>query len=83
MNPELETLDQLCGGDLPVPVVRGLFANSDRFVHAIMAMLCTGEVRLVDVDSVEVPRRRWRDILGAHSTDVRLSITEAGARRIT
>jgi hypothetical protein len=83
MNPELEVLDQLCGGNLPVPVVRGLFANSDRFVRAIMAMLCTGEVRLVDADSVEVPRWRWRDILCANSTGVWLSITEAGAGRIT
>jgi hypothetical protein len=83
MSLELETLDQLCGGDLPIAVVRGLFADSDRFVHAIMAMLSAGEIRLVDADDAVVPRWRWRDILCASATDVRLSITDTGARRIT
>jgi hypothetical protein len=86
MAPELETLDQLLGGDLPPAVIRGLFETDDRFARAIAAMLRDAEVRL-RVDGVDVPRRRWREVLAAACTPsgptgARLEITDAGVRRI-
>jgi hypothetical protein len=77
MSPELETLDQLSGGDLPLTVIRGLFPDEERCTRAILAMLKAGELRLWT--EVEVPRYRWRDAL---SGEGRLSITDAGLRRI-
>lgn len=82
MSPELETLDQLCGGDLTIPLIRQLFSSGNHFVRAIMAMLRAGDVRLVDPSGCEVPHCRWREILTANSTEMRLSITEAGERRM-
>jgi hypothetical protein len=55
MSPELETLDQLLGGDMPLAVVCGLFDNGERFARSVAAMLHAGEVRLY-VDGVGVPR---------------------------
>jgi hypothetical protein len=85
MSPELETLDQLLGGDLTLAVVRGLFETDERFVQAVLAMLDVGEIRLY-ANGVEVPRWRWRDMLSAPGqsglAEPRLTITEAGARRI-
>jgi hypothetical protein len=85
MSPELETLDQLLGGDLTLAVVRGLFETDERFVRAVLAMLDAGEIRLY-ANGVEVPRWRWRDMLSAPGqsglAEPRLTITEAGARRV-
>ena len=53
MSPELETLDQLEGGNLPLPIVRGIFREESRFVRAIEAMLEAGEVRLLDSDGAK------------------------------
>jgi hypothetical protein len=61
MSLELETLDQLLGGDLTPAVVRGLFETDERFVRAVLAMLDAGEFRLY-ASGVEVPSWRWRDI---------------------
>lgn len=86
MSPELETLDQLQGGSLPLQVVRGVFGQEGRFVRAIEAMLESREVRLIDGDGTEVPRWRWREVLTVpvqfETACVRVAITEAGARRI-
>jgi hypothetical protein len=86
MSPELETLDQLLGGDLPLAVVRGFFEGDARFARAVAAMLHAGEVRL-HVDGIEVPRWRWREVLSSTQEQsgpagARLAITEAGVRRI-
>jgi hypothetical protein len=85
MSPELETLDQLLGGDLTLAVVRGLFETDVRFVRAVLAMLDAGEIRLY-ANGVEVPRWRWREMLSAPGqsglAEPRLTITEAGGRRI-
>jgi hypothetical protein len=86
MSPELEMLDQLLGGELPLSVIRGLFDDSERFAQAVAAILHAGEVRLY-VDGDEAPRWRWADVLSAprDQTDLagaRLDITEAGVRRI-
>jgi hypothetical protein len=86
MSPELETLDQLMGGDLPLAIVRGFFDDDSRFTRALLAMLDAGEVRLLATDGTELPRWRWRQVLSAavgetDNTGALLSVTEAGARR--
>jgi hypothetical protein len=86
MSPELETLDQLLGGDMPLAVIRGLFDDGERFVRAVAAMLNAGDVRLY-IDGDETPRWRWTEVLvaardRAEPANARLDITEAGVRRI-
>jgi hypothetical protein len=51
--PELETLDQLCGGPMPLAVIRQLFEGDDRFRRAILAMLDDREVLLFNGDDFE------------------------------
>lgn len=48
MSPELEMLDQLLGGDLPVAVVRSFFDDDQRFVHAALVMLDTRKIKLFE-----------------------------------
>jgi hypothetical protein len=36
MSPELETLDQLAGGDMSLAVIRRLYPDVDRFVMAFL-----------------------------------------------
>ena len=82
MSPELETLDQLLGGDLPLPVIRGLFADADRFARAITAMLDAGELRLVETGSGDVLKWQWREVLNANAASTRVAITKVGIKRI-
>ena len=86
MSPELEMLDQLQGGDLPLSVVRGLFGDDDRFVRAAVAMLDMEEIRLLEAEGTELPRWRWREVLTSPAAPEavrgRFAITEARARRI-
>lgn len=86
-SPELETLDQLLGGDLPLAVIRGLFVDDSRFAQAVEAMLHAGEIRLLTAEGEAIPKWQWRVVL--HTVSVqseksgqRLSITKKGARRI-
>jgi hypothetical protein len=81
MSPELELLDQLFGGDMPLQLVRSLFADHERFERAVSAMIGEGELRLFEVDGSEVPGWRQSEILRT-SDQARLQLTEAGARRI-
>ena len=87
LSPELETLDQLLGGDLPLAVICGLFGDDARFAQGILAMLDAGDVRLLAADGVQVPRWQWPEVLGATPgetarAEARLAITQAGVRRI-
>ena len=84
MNPELETLDQLLGGDLPLTVIRSLFDDDSRFARAIRMMLDDGEVQLLTSDGDKVERWRWPDVLApmADKSGYRLDITSLGAKRI-
>ncbi|HET6323165.1 MAG TPA: hypothetical protein VFG04_00590 [Planctomycetaceae bacterium] len=82
---ELETLDQLLGGPLPLATIRSLYDSHDHFVRAITAMLHTGQVRLL-ASGIDVANYRWPSVLG--NTDdqseeqLYLEVTEAGARRV-
>lgn len=64
--PELETLDQLCGGDLPLSVIYGLFGDDDRFRRGVRQMLKNGEVRLLTHQGEEIPSWNWTEILSAN-----------------
>jgi hypothetical protein len=82
MSPELETFDQLLGGDLPLAVVRSIFPDGDRFVRAILAMLECKELRLLLSDGTDVPHWQRSTVLAAVSDSARLALTPTGARRI-
>lgn len=84
MSPELEALDQLSGGDLPLPVVRGLFPDAARFARGLSALLAAGEVRLVAADGTEVRDWQWGHVLAEidAAPGCRVSLTQIGARRI-
>ena len=82
MSPELETLDQLSGGDLSVSVIRSLFPDEDQFLRAIEAMLEAGEIRLTTADNTVVPKWQRRETLHSATDFTRVSITELGGRRI-
>lgn len=88
MTPEIEVLDQLLGGDLSLAVIAGLFSDEDRCRRAIGAMVEAGDVCILDADGKAVPAWRYRDLDNApdtwsKTTPYRLSITEAGAKRVS
>jgi len=39
MSPELETLDQLLGGPMPLPVIRRLYPDYRAFANGTLALL--------------------------------------------
>ena len=82
MSSELETLDQLMGGDLPATVIRDLFPDDGSFIRAIEAMLEAGEIRLFGPDIGDVPKWQRRGILTNSPGSARLAITDIGGRRI-
>ncbi len=87
LNPELETLDQLLGGDLSLAIVRQLFTSDENFLAGVHGLLAGGDVRLVTDDGSDVPNWRWRELFndGAALTELSkltLALTEQGATRI-
>lgn len=84
MSPELETLDQLIGGDMALPLIRGLFLDDDLFVCGLSGLLHAGELRLLGDDGMELAQWRWREVLAEPETwpAIHVSLTPAGARRI-
>ena len=85
MSPELETLDQLLGGDLPIGTLRKLYPDSGSFNHGIVGLLNNEDVRLLASDGSEVPSWRWRELFhGEASADQGfvLSLTDKGGARI-
>ena len=87
MTPELEVLEQILDGDLPMNVIADLFSDLDHCRDAIGAMLKEDEVHVVDATRQPIPEWRYREL--ASTTDFwsvgtryRLSITDKGAQRI-
>ena len=87
MSPELETLDQLQGGDLTLEVILKLFPSNEAFERGVLGLLSGGDVLLIAVAGDEVPQWRWRELfmdgmvfeqLGA----LKLRITPIGAKRV-
>ncbi len=85
MSPELETLDQLQGGDLPLATIRTLFESDAQFIHAITAMLDSREIRLIE-GGADLPKWRRRELLSdadqSQIAQIVVRLTEIGARRI-
>jgi len=85
MSPELETLDQLLGGDLPLGTLRKLYPDSGSFNRGIIGLLDNGDVHLLAPDGSEVPNWRWRDVFGDQpgvGQDFVLRLTDKGEARI-
>lgn len=87
MSFELELLDQLQGGDLPLGIAASLFPDEAHARRAIAAMIAAGELELIDGKGAVLSswqRRELEHQLGSWRADsvYRLSMTEAGARRI-
>lgn len=87
MSPEIEVLDQLLGGDLPLSVVVDLFADEVHARKAISAMVESGQVELLE-NGTPLPLWRLREVTSQeHSlrteTRYQLSITEAGAKKVS
>jgi hypothetical protein len=84
VSPELETLDQLLGGNMLLSQIRALYPDGARFARGLSGLLHAGEVRLLAEDSTELPQWRWREVLANPDSleGVRVDITGAGVRRI-
>lgn len=86
MSPELETLDQLLGGDLPLSVIRNLYPSSEGFQRGILGLLFSGDVLLLPSDKTALARRSWRDKLERFvdkpNCSYYLRITSQGVNRI-
>jgi hypothetical protein len=87
-SAEMETLDQLLGGEMPLSIIRRLFESDQSFARGILGLLQSGDVRLLDASHVEVPQRRWRSpfienqVLNELSSFT-LDITRSGAAKVT
>jgi hypothetical protein len=85
-SPELETLDQLLGGDLKLSVIRRVFQSDQRFVEGLGGLLRDGDVTLF-ADGVAVPEWKVRELFrdGAVLTSLPeyvLHLTEKGAQKV-
>ena len=85
MSPELETLDQLLGGELPLSVVRRLYPSDEEFLEGIRSLLFCGDVSLLASDGTLMST--WRDLLKPPITPIELNglklrITDQGIRTI-
>jgi hypothetical protein len=89
MSPELEILDQLLGGDMPLAVIRQVcHQDSDRRSHSIGMMLRDGVIELVNAKGETVLPWRRRELLNAESiweqgSGYYLRLTKTGARIIS
>jgi hypothetical protein len=87
MSPELETLDQLLGGDLSLEVVLRLYPDADAFRHGVFGLITGGDICLLGADYREVPHWRCRELFGdeieiQEMERMELRITARGALRI-
>lgn len=87
MSPELETLDQLLGGDLPLVVIATLYPTPEAFDKGIQGLLSSGDVLLFDSDGNQIPAWQWREVFSpslqtGQVIRFRLRITPKGAKRI-
>jgi hypothetical protein len=82
---ELETLEQLQGGEQRLSVIRQVFASDERFVQAIAGLLREGDVMLL-ADGAVVPEWKvqalFRDKeLFRNLGNYTLRLTDQGARK--
>lgn len=87
MSPELETLDQLQGGDLSLEVVAKLFPSFDDFRRGVQGLLSSGDVVLTGQDGSEVPKWQWQELFRQQADSGRMAqlclrLTPQGGQRI-
>ena len=86
MSPELETLDQLLGGDLSLKVVKQLFDDTDAFEEGVLGLLKSGDVELIAPAAGAVPQWQWQQVLSEGRSSecnlLHLKITSQGVKRI-
>jgi hypothetical protein len=87
MSPELETLDQLLGGNLTLAVVRTFYSDEHAFARGVLGLVSCGDVRLLTTKGVEVPTYQWRELfIGGAVTgrvdELQLEITDQGAQKV-
>jgi hypothetical protein len=61
-SPELDTLDQLCGGPLSLNVVAMIFSDDARCAHSLERMVDDGHVYLMTRDGELVQRWQLREL---------------------
>ncbi|HMH00571.1 MAG TPA: hypothetical protein VK555_04110 [Terriglobales bacterium] len=87
MSPELETLDQLLGGDLSLALILPMYPSQEAFGRGVLGLLSCGDVVLMTTEGVEVPPWRWRKLFSDRIVfqqleNFRLRITPQGAGKI-
>jgi len=84
--PELETLDQLLGGDMPLTVIAKLYSSPEAFRTGVRELLSCGDVLLLDSEGNGVPTWRWREVFDLSSAEhlgkFQLRVTPQGAKRV-
>ena len=88
MSPEMETLDQLLGGELRLTVILSLYQDQTSFLQGLFGLLSSGDVSLQTTDKLDVPEHRWNQLIrdGTLLNELerfQLRITPQGARRIS
>lgn len=86
-SPELETLNQLLGGELPLAAVRHLYPDDERFVKGLSRLLSTKQIRLMRAEGADVPSWQWHTLLvqGTILLELdrfRVKLTSLGARKV-
>ena len=86
MSPELETLDQLLGGDLSLTAIQKLYPSFHAFRRSVLGLLECGDFQLVAIDGKVLEEWNWNGFLDEHSTqhnlhEATLSLTAQGAAR--
>jgi len=86
LSPELETLDQLLGGDVPLSVIRTIFPDDDACFRGVASLVRGGDVLLLN-EGDPVPEWRVRELLDDRTVvgsmeDFSLHLTNQGASRI-
>lgn len=87
MSPELETLDQLLGGELTLRIIANGYPDAYAFMRGVHSLLSGGDVRLLTNDGIEVRAGQWRDLfiegmVMEKLDSLKLGLTKRGARRI-
>lgn len=87
LSPELETLDQLAGGDLSLAVVASFYPGLEGFKKGVLGLLGEGDVVLLDSEGRDVPQWRWRELFSEAGLtqalrEFRLRITPQGGKKV-
>jgi hypothetical protein len=86
-SPELETLDQLLGGDMNLSVIRIVWPNDARFLAGIKGLVVSGDVLLLTNEGAPVPQWQLRALLEEREVLAKLNgfclrLTEQGSARV-